>query len=225
VLIPSFAVGRAQELIYMLNLLKKQRKIPLNLPVIMDSPMAAAATRISLRYADDYLTISGEEFLEMINNIYINEDYSSTIDFIKDKRSKIVIAASGMLAGGRVLEYLKHYIADNRNTVLFVGFQAEATRGRALLNQSHAVKIHGEYYLAEARILEIKGLSAYADQAELLNWIRKFERPPKEVLLVHGEPCVQEALCIKIQTELNLPVKIIKQHQDVLLFTCGVSPI
>jgi len=225
VLIPSFAVGRAQELIYMLNLLKKQRKIPLNLPVIMDSPMAAAATRISLRYADDYLTISGEEFLEMINNISINEDSSSTIDFINDKRSKIVIAASGMMAGGRVLEYLKHYIADNRNTVLFVGFQAEATRGRALLNQSHAVKIHGEYYLAEARILEIKGLSAYADQAELLNWIRKFERPPKEVLLVHGEPCAQDALCIKIQAELNLPVKIIKQNQDVLLFTCGVSAI
>ena len=225
VLIPSFAVGRAQELIYMLNLLKKQRKIPLSLPVMMDSPMAAAATRISLRYADDYMTISSEEFLEMINNITINEDYNSTIGFIKEKRSKIVIAASGMMTGGRVLEYLKHYIGDSRNTVLIVGFQAEGTRGRALLNKSHEVKIHGEYYMAKARIVEIQGLSACADQTELLNWIRKFERPPKEVLLVHGEPCVQEALCIKIQTELNLIVKIIKQYQDVLLFTCGVSAI
>ena len=225
VLITSFAVGRAQELIYILNLLKKQRKIPLSLPVMMDSPMAAAATRISLRYADDYMTISSEEFLEMINNITINEDYNSTIGFIKEKRSKIVIAASGMMTGGRVLEYLKHYIGDSRNTVLIVGFQAEGTRGRALLNKSHEVKIHGEYYMAKARIVEIQGLSACADQTELLNWIRKFERPPKEVLLVHGEPCVQEALCIKIQTELNLPVKIIKQYQDVLLFTCGVSAI
>ena len=225
VLITSFAVGRAQELIYILNLLKKQRKIPLSLPVMMDSPMAAAATRISLRYADDYMTISSEEFLEMINNITINEDYNSTIGFIKEKRSKIVIAASGMMTGGRVLDYLKHYIGDSRNTVLIVGFQAEGTRGGALLNKSHEVKIHGEYYMAKARIVEIQGLSACADQTELLNWIRKFERPPKEVLLVHGEPCVQEALCIKIQTELNLIVKIIKQYQDVLLFTCGVSAI
>jgi len=225
VLITSFAVGRAQELIYILNLLKKQRKIPLSLPVMMDSPMAAAATRISLRYADDYMTISSEEFLEMINNITINEDYNSTIGFIKEKRSKIVIAASGMMTGGRVLDYLKRYIGDSRNTVLIVGFQAEGTRGRALLNKSHEVKIHGEYYMAKARIVEIQGLSACADQTELLNWIRKFERPPKEVLLVHGEPCVQEALCIKIQTELNLIVKIIKQYQDVLLFTCGVSAI
>jgi metallo-beta-lactamase family protein len=225
ILIPSFAVGRAQELIYILNLLKKERKIPLNLPIIMDSPMAAAATRISLRYADDYLTISKEEFLEMNNSITINEDYNCTIGFIKEKRSKIVIAASGMMTGGRVLEYLKHYIGDSKNTVLIIGFQAEGTRGRALLNKSHEVKIHGKYYLAKARILEIQGLSAHADQTELLNWIRKFEERPKEVFLVHGEPCAQEALRVKIQTELALPVKIMKQNQDVLLFTCELAAV
>jgi len=225
ILIPTFAVGRAQELIYILNLLKKERKIPLNLPVIMDSPMAAAATRIFMHYADDYMTISSEEFLEMNNNIIINEDYNCTMDYIKEKRSKIVIAGSGMITGGRVLEYLKYYIGDSRNTVLIMGFQAEGTIGRALLNQSHEVNIQGKYYIAKARILEIKGLSAYADQTELLSWIRKFERRPKEILLIHGEPCAQKALGVKIQTELNLPVKIIKQNQDVLLFNSGLTAI
>jgi metallo-beta-lactamase family protein len=220
ILIPSFAVGRAQELIYILNHLKKQRKIPLNIPIIMDSPMAAAATRISLRYADDYMSINNEEFLEMNNNITINQDYNNTIGFVRDKRSKIVIAASGMLTGGRVLEYLKHYIGDSRNTVLIIGFQAEGTRGRALLNKTHEVKIHGKYYAVRAGIHEILGLSAHADQTELMNWIRKFQKPPKQIFLVHGEHCAQEALRVKIQTELKVPVKIMKPDQDVLLFTC-----
>lgn len=220
VLIPSFAVGRAQELIYMLNLLKKQRKIPLDLPIILDSPMAAAATRISLRYADDYMSISNEEFIEMNHHITINQDYSNTIGFIKDKHSKIIIAASGMLTGGRVLEYLKHYIGDSRNTVLIIGFQAEGTRGRSLINKTHEVKVHGKYYAVKANVSEIEGLSAHADQRELINWIRKFEKPPKQILLVHGEPCALEALRVKIQTELGFSVKIMKQNQDVLLFTC-----
>lgn len=228
VLIPSFAVGRAQELIYILNLLKKQSRIPLDLPIIMDSPMAAAATRISLRYADDYMSIGNAEFQEMNDNITINQDYNNTIGFIKDKRSKIIIAASGMMTGGRVLEYLKHYVGDSRNTVLVIGFQAEGTRGRALLNKTHEVKIHGRYYAVKARIAEIQGLSAHADQMELMNWIRKFEKRPKQIFLVHGEPCAQEALRVKIQTELNLPVRIMKQNQDVLLFTCDsyvVKPV
>jgi len=220
VLIPSFAVGRAQELIYMLNILKKQGKIPLNLPIIMDSPMAAAATRISLSYADDYMKISEQEFQEMNNHITINQDYSNTIGFIKDKSSKIVIAASGMLTGGRVLQYLKYYIADNRNSILMIGFQAEGTRGRALVNDVHEVKIHGKYYAVKAKVVEIQGLSAHADQSELMGWIRKFKKSPAQIMLVHGEPCAQEALRVKIQTELNIPVKIMKQNQDTLLFAC-----
>lgn len=124
-------------------------------------------------------------------------------------------------SGGRVLEYLKHYIGDSRNTVLIIGFQAEGIKGRALLNKTHEVKIHGKYYPVKANVLEILGLSAHADQAELMNWIRKFEKRPKQIMLVHGEPCALEALRVKIQTELNLQVKIMKQNQDVLLFTCA----
>jgi metallo-beta-lactamase family protein len=220
VLIPSFAVGRAQELIYLLNSLKKQGKIPLNLPIIMDSPMAAAATGISLTYAEDYMKIGRAEFQQMNNHITINQDYSNTVGFIKDKSSKIVIAASGMLTGGRVLQYLEHYLEDNRNTILIIGFQAEGTRGRALLNHTHEVKIHGKYYPVKARVQELEGLSAHADQSELMAWIRKFKKAPAQIMLVHGEPCAQEALRVKIQTELSIPVKVMTPNEDVLLFSC-----
>ena len=218
ILIPSFAVGRAQELIYMINLLQMQKKIPSDVPVILDSPMAAAATKILIRYADKFTKVNRAEYLEMSNHITINREFTDTISTIDNKKSKIIIAASGMLSGGRVLEYLKHYIGDDKNTILIIGFQAEGTRGRALLNHSHELKIHGKYFDVKANVKEIEGLSAHADQAELMNWIRKFEKHPRQVMLVHGEPCAQEALRVKIQTELNLPVKIMKQKEDVLLF-------
>ncbi|WP_342331679.1 MBL fold metallo-hydrolase [Pedobacter sp. FW305-3-2-15-E-R2A2] len=219
VLIPSFAVGRAQELIYMLGLLKEQHKIPFHLPVILDTPMGASATKIFTRYADEYSTISKETYLKISNRVTINEEYAGTLQTIRDKRSKIVIAASGMLSGGRVLEYLKHYLTNASNAILIIGFQAEGTRGRALLNHSHELKIHGRYYGVKANVAEILGLSAHADQAELMDWIRKYVPAPKQIMLVHGEPSAQEALRVKIQTELQIPVKIMKRNQDVLLFT------
>lgn len=219
VLIPSFAVGRAQEFIYMLGLLKEQHKIPSYLPVILDTPMGASATNIFIRYADEYSKINKETYLKMSNRVTINQEYTGTLQTIKDKKSKIVIAASGMLSGGRVLEYLKHYIIDKKNTILIIGFQAEGTRGRALLNRSHELKIHGKYYGVKANVAEILGLSAHADQAELMDWIRKYHHAPKQIMLVHGEPSAQEALRVKIQTELQIPVKIMKRNQDVLLFT------
>ncbi len=228
ILIPSFAVGRAQELIYILNLLKRQNLIPFDLPIIIDSPMAAAATKISLAYADDYTRISQKEFQEMSSHITINQDYNNTIGFVRDKKSKIVIAASGMLTGGRVLEYLKSYLEDSRNTILIIGFQAEGTRGRALLNHTHEIKIHGKYYSVNAEVKEIQGLSAHADQTELLAWISNFKPDPELIMLVHGEPSAQESFRVKVQTDLKLPVKIMRQYQDVLLFRCElctVSPI
>ena len=218
IIIPSFAVGRAQELIYMIYLLKAQQRIPMDLPVIMDSPMAASATDIIVRYADQYTTISKDVWLEMLRNVRVNREYSNTLGFIADKRSKIIIAGSGMLTGGRVLEYLKHYIGNAKHTVLIIGFQAEGTRGRALLNKSHELKIHGRYYPVSATTIELLGLSAHADQKELIGWIKKFDERLKQVFLVHGEPSAQEALRVKISYELHLPVKIMKQNQEVLLF-------
>ncbi|MFP8892826.1 MBL fold metallo-hydrolase RNA specificity domain-containing protein [Chryseobacterium sp. EZn1] len=216
IIIPCFAVGRAQEIIYILQELKNKNKIPVSIPVVLDSPMAAAATEIMVRYSD-YTLVGRQQWNDIMEKICITKDYTETQEIIAEKQSKIVIAGSGMITGGRVLEYLKHYIGDRRNTVLIVGFQAEGTRGRALLNQSHELKMHGKYYEVRAHIAEITGLSAHADQAELLEWIRKYKIPPKQVMLVHGELSALEALRVKIQTELQIPVKILKKDEESIL--------
>jgi len=215
IIIPSFAVGRAQELIYILYRLKEQNRIPHNLPIIMDSPMAASATDIMVEFAED-TTVDQDKWLEIIEHVNINREYANTAEIVQDKQSKIIIAGSGMLTGGRVLEYLKHDVGNSRNAVLIVGFQAEGTRGRALLNESHELKIHGKYYPVKAKIVELTGLSAHADQSELIEWIRKFKNPPRQIMLVHGEPSALEALRVKIQTDLKIETKILIKDIEVV---------
>ena len=216
ILIPCFAVGRAQEIMHLLYRLKKQKRIP-PVPVFLDSPMAASASKDLLKYPD-WITIPEKEVAQMFSGITINEDYTGTEKIIKQKGSKIILAASGMLTGGRVLEYLKHYIGDSKNTILIIGYQAEGTRGRALLNQTHEIKIHGKYYQASARVKEIGGLSAHADQAELISWLKAFKTVPAGVYLVHGEHCAHEALRVKIKDELNINARILKEGQKEFLF-------
>ncbi len=217
ILIPCFAVGRAQEVMHILFRLKKQHKIPATIPVYLDSPMAASAGKI-LQHYPEWLTIDEKECAQMFSGVTINQDHKGTEKIIRRKGSKIILAASGMMTGGRVLEYLKHYITDARNTLLIIGYQAEGTRGRALLNGAFEIKIHGQYYPAKARVSEIGGLSAHADQAELINWLKAFETAPAQVYLVHGEPCAQEALRVKIKDELGVQVGILKQDKRTFLF-------
>lgn len=219
VIIPSFAVGRAQELLYILYVLKVQGRIANDIPVILDSPMGATATEISTRFADDYLKINRSEWTQLLGHVKINKEYRGTAHLVNDRTSKIIVAASGMLTGGRVLEYLKHDIGKETSTILMIGFQAEGTRGRALLNQAHELKIHGRYYPVKAKTVEVLGLSAHADQSELLTWLKKINSSPKLVMLVHGEPCALEALRVKVKYELDINVKIMKQHQPVILFS------
>ncbi len=216
IIIPCFAVGRAQEIMYILQELKNKNKIPVSIPVVLDSPMAASATEIMVRYSG-YTLVDTQKWNDIIEKIYITKDYTETQEIIAEKKSKIIIAGSGMITGGRVLEYLKHYIGDSRNTVLIVGFQAEGTRGRALLNRSHELKMHGKFYEVRAHIAEITGLSAHADQSELIEWVKKYEIPPKQIMLVHGESSALEALRVKIQTDLQVPVKILKKDEEIIL--------
>ncbi|MEN5307962.1 MBL fold metallo-hydrolase [Chryseobacterium cucumeris] len=216
IIIPCFAVGRAQEIMYILQELKNKNKIPVSIPVVLDSPMAASATEIMVRYSG-YTLVDTQKWNDIIEKIYITKDYTETQEIIAEKKSKIIIAGSGMITGGRVLEYLKYYIGDSINTVLIVGFQAEGTRGRALLNRSHELKMHGKFYEVRAHIAEITGLSAHADQSELIEWVKKYEIPPKQIMLVHGESSALEALRVKIQTDLQVPVKILKKDEEIIL--------
>jgi len=223
-LIPCFAVGRAQDVMHLLYNLKLHKSIPAQTLVFLDSPMAASASKTLLKYPD-WITIGKQEVAQMFSSITINQDYHGTEKIINKKGSKIILAASGMLTGGRVLEYLKNYVADYRNTVLIIGFQAEGTRGRTLLNKASEIKIHGQYYPIRARVKEIGGLSAHADQAELITWLKQFKITPQQIYLVHGEPCAQEALRVKIKDELHINTVTPRQNQIITLFNINQQVI
>jgi metallo-beta-lactamase family protein len=215
-LIPSFAVGRAQELMHLVNQLKKEIRIP-NAPVFMDSPMGADATKVLHRYPA-WHKLTEEQCHAVCHDINIITDFHDTQKVIAMKGSKIIIAASGMLTGGRVLEYLKNYIEDKKNTILLVGYQSEGTRGRMLRNNAFEIKMYGRYYKVNARVKEISSLSAHADQKEMLDWMKQIKRKPQKIYLVHGESQAQETFRVKIQDELKIEVVIPKQNDEEILF-------
>ncbi|HTB33090.1 MAG TPA: MBL fold metallo-hydrolase [Bacteroidia bacterium] len=215
-LIPSFAVGRAQELMHMILQLKRELNIP-DIPVYMDSPMGADATEILNRYPE-WHKLTAEDTRQLHDNITIIRDWHDTQKVIEKKGSKIVIAASGMLTGGRVLEYLEHYIENKKNTVLLVGYQAEGTRGRALREGVHEIKMYGKYYKVLAKVSEMSALSAHGDQQEMIDWIKQFKQKPSRIFLVHGEPLAQETFRVKINDELGIDTIIPLQNEEYILF-------
>lgn len=195
-IIPSFAVERAQTIMYLLWQLKEENKIP-DIPYIIDSPMGVGAFDIFFGNLK-WHKLKLEDCIAMSKMFQMITDYKDTIEAIYDERPKVVIAASGMVTGGRVLSYLEHYIGLPETTVIIVGYQAEGTRGRKLLEGAKEVKIHGKYYPVLANILEIQGLSAHGDQKDLLNWLSALENKPEKVFLVHGENQPADELRIKI---------------------------
>lgn len=217
ILIPCFAVGRAQDAMHLIYRLKQQNTIPSIIPVYLDSPMAASAGKVLVRHPQ-WFSIDKKEGIKMLSGVTINENYDRTKKIIRAGGSKIILAASGMLTGGRVLEYLKHYLPDSRNMIILIGFQAEGTRGRALQNNAAELKIHGQYYPVKAHVKEIEGLSAHADQRELLNWLGQFKNTRPRIFLVHGEPGAQDAFRVKVKDELGLEAQIMQPDVPALLF-------
>jgi len=206
IIIPSFAVERAQTVMYLLWELKKEKKIP-NIPYIIDTPMGIKVLDI-FENNQNWHKLSSYHYTEMCKMFNMITDYEDTIETIFDIQPKVVIAASGMITGGRVLSYLEHYIEKPETTVLIIGYQAEGTRGRKLLDGAKDIKIRGKYYEVKAKILEIEGLSAHADQNDLLNWLSLLENKPKGVFLVHGENQALDELRIKINERYHFDCKI-----------------
>ena len=196
IIIPSFAVERAQSIMYLLWQLKEEDRIP-NIPYIIDTPMGISALEIFASHKE-WHKLPLEECAAMSKMFTMVSDYQESMDTIYNKNTKVVIAASGMATGGRVLSYFEHYIGLPETTVIIVGYQAEGTRGRKLLEGAEEIKIHGNYYPVLANILEIQGLSAHGDQKDLLNWLSALENKPKKVFLVHGENEPADELRIKI---------------------------
>ncbi|NRD24637.1 MBL fold metallo-hydrolase [Winogradskyella litoriviva] len=211
-IIPSFAVERLQTLMYILWQLYKKNKIP-NIPIFIDSPMGYNVLNVFKRFPQ-WHKLSDSEYKDMCNHVNIVESYRETWETIDDKRSKIVIAGSGMVTGGRVLTYLKQLIDEPSTTVLLVGYQAEGTRGRLLLDGAHEIRFFGKYYPVKATIDSIESLSAHADQNDLLNWMSSIKNIPEKVYLIHGEPTALDAFRVKIQDQHHWNV-IIPKLTDV----------
>lgn len=201
VIIPAFAVGRSQALLHYLAVLKKEKAIP-DLPIYLDSPMAINATEILSSHMDELrLTATECKALCEVATYVRTTDESMAID--REKTPKIILSASGMVTGGRVLFHLKAYAGDARNTILFTGFQAPGTRGARLLQGEDAIKFHGEMMPIHAEIAVIRSTSAHADAEEIMEWLSHFQAPPRKTFITHGEPAAALALKQKIETDLG----------------------
>ncbi|WP_316633899.1 MBL fold metallo-hydrolase [uncultured Flavobacterium sp.] len=206
VIIPGFAVERAQSIMYLLWQLKTEGRIP-NIPYILDTPMGASALHVFLENMQ-WHKLSINDCHEMYKMFDIVSDFEETTRIISNPQPKVVIAASGMVTGGRVLSYFEHYIGIEKTTVIFVGYQAEGTRGRKLLEGADEIKIYGNYYNVRAKIHQIEGLSAHGDQQDLLNWLSALKNTPKCVFLVHGENLPADELRIKIQKQYGFKCNV-----------------
>lgn len=215
-LIPSFAVGRAQTLLHLLASLRSTDAIP-DVPVYLNSPMAINATNIFCDHADEH-RLSPEECKEMCGVA----EYVNTADDSRALNRRtgpmIVLSASGMATGGRILHHLKSWLDDARNTVLFTGYQAAGTRGAAMVAGAEQVKIHGDTYRVAADITELTSLSAHADVDELIDWMMPLDnQPPTAVFITHGEPTAASALRDRIGKDFGINAVIPKdRHTRVL---------
>jgi len=207
ILIPSFAVGRAQELMYYIRQLKQRREIPALLPVYLNSPMAVNATGLYMRHRKDHL-LDAAQCEAMCEGVHIVNSLEESIALNDNRSPKIIIAASGMATGGRVLHHLAAFAPDSRNAIIFAGFQAGGTRGAALVDGAASVKIFGEYVSVRARVAQIDNLSAHADQGEILQWLSNFRHPPKRTFITHGEPAAADALRHRIVEHLGWECRV-----------------
>jgi len=201
ILIPAFAVGRAQSILYYLSKLKEQDMIP-DIPVFLDSPMSIKATKLLEKYVNEHRL--NEEQCEQACNVaaYIRTTKESK-ELFNVQGSKIIISASGMMTGGRVLHHLSHFGPDPNNMILIVGYQAAGTRGRDLLEGKNAIKIHGRAVKINAKVEYISSFSAHADYKDILEWLEHFKDPPKKVFITHGEPASSENLKKEIEKKFG----------------------
>lgn len=207
-IIPSFAVERLQTLMFLLWKLYKENRIP-NIPIFIDSPMGNNVLSVFQNFPD-WHKLPMRDFNAMNNRMNIITSYKQTWETIDNPQPKVVIAGSGMVTGGRVLTYLKQMIDKTNTTVLLVGYQAEGTRGRQMLEGAHELKFFGKYYPVKAQIDHIETLSAHADQQGLLDWTSEIKNIPEEVFLIHGEPTAQDALRVKLRDTYGWNVSIPK---------------
>jgi len=212
VLIPAFAIGRTQEIVYLIRELEDEKRIPI-LPVRVDSPMAAAATQVYSRrreeHDEDYASVLARREHPLRTHSMLtasSRDESKRLN--SEEGARILISASGMMTGGRILHHARRLLPDDRTTVVFVGYQAAGTTGRRVLDGEREVKIMGQFVKVRARIERIGGFSAHADWSEVLRWLKGMPAPPRRTFLTHGEPEAATAMGAHIKEQYGWEVEV-----------------
>lgn len=218
--VPAFAIGRTQEMLYYLCEMECERSHDPLIPVYLDSPMAQEATRIYLQYPQLYDAETSEHLRRGENPLMprslhtvVDATHSKTLNSLQGPA--MIISSSGMATGGRVIHHLFHRLPHEQNTILFVGFQAEGTLGRQLVEGARSVRIMGQEVPVRARVSSIQSLSAHADGDGILDWLRGFKKPPKRTFIVHGEPEAQAVLQERIRNELGWETTV-PEYGDVV---------
>ncbi|WP_298428467.1 MBL fold metallo-hydrolase [Ottowia sp.] len=212
VVVPAFAVGRAQSLIHDLWLLRQQGGLN-NVPVFLDSPMATNATELLYRHKSEH-KLAERDFEQAFAAVTYVREVEESKALSANRYPKVILSASGMATGGRVLHHIAAFAPDHRNTLLFSGFQAAGTRGRKLLEGAREVKMFGQWIPVNAEVAELPMLSAHADSDELLQWLLGFGQAPKRLFIVHGEPEASEGLRERVQRELGWQATVPLQGQE-----------
>jgi len=220
-IVPSFAVGRTQELIWTLRQLEDAGRIP-SLPVYIDSPMAINVTDIYCKHAEDHdldmkLLMDQERCPLCCRQYHLARTANESKALNDHGGPMIIISASGMATGGRVIHHLKLRLPDERTTVLLPGFQAAGTRGRSLQDGATQIRMHGQFVPVRAKVETIDGFSAHADQADILRWLAGFRRPPSKTFVVHGEPRQLGRLAEKIGERLGWGAMVAKHGERIPL--------
>ncbi len=201
VVIPAFAVGRAQTIITHLHRLRKAGRIP-DVPIYLNSPMAVDATRLFASHQDEH-RLSRDEYQELFQAVKIVNTAEDSRRLNTLDTPMVIVSASGMATGGRVLHHIERFATDAKNTILFAGFQAAGTRGAKMTEGATEIKIFGTYVPIRAEVANISSLSSHADYAEILDWLKAFQRAPKMTFVTHGEPAAADAMRIHIQEALQ----------------------
>ncbi len=213
VIIPSFTVGRAQQLLWHFRTLRDRGAIP-DIPIYLDSPMAATATALYQKHAE-LLRLTPEQVTAMCSTAHVIHTVDESKQVTAWQGPMIVIAGSGMATGGRVLHHIKAFAPDHRNTILFAGYQSVGTRGADMVAGKTTVRIHGEDVPIRAEVAQLDALSAHADWSEILQWLRGFKEPPRQVAIVHGEPTAALGLAGHIEAGLGWSTHVAVQGETL----------
>ncbi|MAD44246.1 MAG: MBL fold metallo-hydrolase [Oceanospirillaceae bacterium] len=214
VLMPAFAVGRAQLVLHILQKLLAEKRIP-TLPVYLNSPMAIRATEIFFDLHETH-KLSKEDCERMDAITHYVKTVDESIELNNRKYPSVIISASGMASGGRVLHHLKTLVSDPRNSVLFLGYQAGGTRGDSLTHGADHIKIHGQYFPVKAEVANLQALSSHGDYMEISDWLKKMPGRPRKVFITHGESTAADAMRRHLQDEFHWDVEV-PEYLDIAL--------